>query len=589
MTWLGYAWLAVAVVTSAWLLRVARPTPAPEAPGAATGSKVENFSLLDQDGAAHELYRQTGAEGVVLVSYARACPIARGSLPAIGELRKKFAGKVRFFLIDPADSAAEQALEAKEFGIDLPLLRDETQLVSKFLGYERTAEAVLIRTSDWRVAYQGPIDDLYDYGSPKDAASKHYLKDAIAALSGGGLSPSRHGNVKGCLIRYEKPLAPAYAADVAPILKLRCLQCHAEATLGFPMSDYETVRKWAPMIRETVLTGRMPPWSVDPERSLKLKTGFPMSAREIRVLAEWIAADAPRGGGRDPLKGYVPPKPAEPPGPPDLELRPARQTIPASRTGETAWRYEELAGPFPEDRWVRLARLVPGNRGVVSHLRLMALPDDIEAVKRRWGSVEPMGLYQHNILATWVPGHEPALMPVDQGMLIPKGSRVVIGYHYKTTGKAESDQSTAALYFHKTKPKWRVRYHVLTATDFVLLPGAGSVPVRAEKTFPKGLVLRSVGFHMHGRGARARAEAVLPDGKRVGLVAAPRFDSSWRWGYFFSAPQHFPPGTRIVIEGVFDNSASNPRNPDPKARVTQGPNARTQEMFDGYLSALEPS
>ena len=44
-----------------------------------------------------------------------------------------------------------------------------------------------------------------------------------------------------------------------------CARCHVEGGIGpFPMNRYLVVRGWAPMIREVLMTKRMPPMQVDP-------------------------------------------------------------------------------------------------------------------------------------------------------------------------------------------------------------------------------------------------------------------------------------------------------------------------------------
>ncbi|MBI3549818.1 MAG: redoxin domain-containing protein [Elusimicrobia bacterium] len=561
---------------------------APAAPSRPTADTVENFALLDQDGTSHELYRQAGAQAVVLISYSRGCPIARASLPAIRELKERFGKSVRFFLLDPVDDAASIALEAREFGIDLPALHDETQVVSSSLGIERTAEALLIRTGDWRVAYRGPIDDRSDYGFSKDTPGAGYLRDAILALPASASPAERKAQVKGCLIRYEKPLRPTYATDVGPILKARCIACHAAGRLSWAMTGHESVSRWAPMIRETVLTGRMPPWSLDRGRSIDVQSEFALTPREIRVLAEWAAAGAPRGEGADPLSRIDGGSVLEPSGDPDLSIRLPRQTLDAGRAGQAEWRFEILTEPFPEDRWVRQARLVPGNRSIVSHMRLFALPQGFTAPRRAKRSIQAMR-FDHSIVATWAPGLTAPLLPEDQGVLIPKGSRLAARIHYKKSGKPESDQPSVRVFYHRSKPRWRVRHHTVRSADFVIPPRAHDHRVRAERMFADGIVLRGVGFHMHARGSGARCLAVLPDGRQIDLLAIPRFDTNWTWGYVFKEPLRLPAGTRIRIEGVFDNSDRNPRNPDPSAKVTTGLDAMTEEMFYAYLSVLEPA
>ena len=62
---------------------------------------------------------------------------------------------------------------------------------------------------------------------------------------------------------------PDFSKDVAPILEKHCLQCHRPGGIGVPFTSYETVRPWAKAIKQAVATRYMPPWSADPQKSLK--------------------------------------------------------------------------------------------------------------------------------------------------------------------------------------------------------------------------------------------------------------------------------------------------------------------------------
>src|SRR5205085_11671274 len=58
--------------------------------------------------------------------------------------------------------------------------------------------------------------------------------------------------------------AISYANTIAPIVEAKCVTCHQKGGIGpFEMTSYETVKGFAPMIRETVLTKRMPPCFAD--------------------------------------------------------------------------------------------------------------------------------------------------------------------------------------------------------------------------------------------------------------------------------------------------------------------------------------
>ncbi|MBS0332514.1 MAG: redoxin family protein, partial [Proteobacteria bacterium] len=147
---------------------------ATQSAAAAAGSapaKVADFTLIDaQQQQSHELYKMAGDKAVVLVSTGVGCPIARAMTPVLKALRDKYAARgVEVLMVDSNLQDGRDAIvaEAKEFGIDIPILMDKTQAVGAALGVTRTAEVFVLTPKTWTVAYHGPLDDRSDYGIAK--------------------------------------------------------------------------------------------------------------------------------------------------------------------------------------------------------------------------------------------------------------------------------------------------------------------------------------------------------------------------------------------------------------------------------------
>src|SRR5690606_3449240 len=87
---------------------------------------------------------------------------------------------------------------------------------------------------------------------------------------------------------------PDYETEVAPILIERCVICHIDGGIApFAMNSYQMVLGWSPMIREVLMTKRMPPAQVDPAiRHFENARNIPVE--EIQTLVRWIDAGAPR-------------------------------------------------------------------------------------------------------------------------------------------------------------------------------------------------------------------------------------------------------------------------------------------------------
>ena len=75
-----------------------------------------------------------------------------------------------------------------------------------------------------------------------------------------------------------------------------------------------------------------------------------------------------------------------------------------------------------------------------------------------------------------------------------------------------------------------------------------------------------ISTHMHLRGKSFRFEVEQPDGRRETLLDVPRYDFNWQLRYDLVEPLRLRKGSRLLCFAVFDNSESNPRNPDPRRK-----------------------
>jgi len=101
-------------------------------------------------------------------------------------------------------------------------------------------------------------------------------------------------------------------------------------------------------------------------------------------------------------------------------------------------------------------------------------------------------------------------------------------------------------------------------------------------------MLLSLHPHMHLRGKSMLIEAEFPgENRREVLLNVPAYDFGWQQRYVLAQPGHLPVGTVIRTKAVFDNTAANPRNPDPSAVVREG-ESTLDEMCVLALDVCKP-
>jgi peroxiredoxin len=240
--------------------------------GMAQAERIDNFVLLDQHGDAHNLYYHKDKSAIVVMIQGNGCPIVRNALSDYKALRDEYADQgVHFLMLNSnlQDQRSTILAEAEKYGIDMPILHDESQLVGESLNLVRTAEILVIDPTTWNIAYRGPINDRQVYERQKAQASNHYAADAIANVLAGEAIAVANRDTMGCLINFAQRNVDhaqiSYTDTVAPLLQEKCVVCHTEGGIGpWAMSSYEMVRGFAPMMREVIRTKRMPPWHADP-------------------------------------------------------------------------------------------------------------------------------------------------------------------------------------------------------------------------------------------------------------------------------------------------------------------------------------
>jgi hypothetical protein len=185
-------------------------------------------------------------------------------------------------------------------------------------------------------------------------------------------------------------------------------------------------------------------------------------------------------------------------------------------------------------------------------------------------------------LGGWAVGAQPHLYPQGLALRLPKGSDLVVQYHFHPTGKPESEKSQIGLYFAK-KPPVRTLTRIQMPPDYSLFSGldipAGEKDfvIRDSYELPVAVDAVGVGAHAHYIARQLKMTATLPGGEVKTLLFIKDWDFAWQDRYFFQQLELLPKGARLDVEIHWDNSAENPRNPsNPPVRVTWGEESKDE-------------
>jgi len=219
---------------------------------------------------------------------------------------------------------------------------------------------------------------------------------------------------------HSKSTQVTWTIDVAPIVEARCMRCHR--TGGFapmPLASYADAKKWAPAVRDEVLSGRMPPWPAAPGFG-DFANDASLSAVEVELLARWADGGAPLGPAA--ASAHAAPAPRFD------EARGARFELPAVEVSAAATRTATLPTSFASDRWIAGWTFEPGDRSLVEEASL---------------SIDGAAV------GAWTPFDDAIASPRGAADRLRAGATLAVAVRYRRTASVKTDRSTLTLYFDR--------------------------------------------------------------------------------------------------------------------------------------------
>jgi len=179
--------------------------------GVAPGDTAPDFKLKDLDGKTVSLSDFKG-KTVVLEWFNPECPFVRASHTrgSLVGLAKKDTDKGGGWVAGNSAAPGKQGFGpekskkgAKEFGMEHPVLLDETGATGKAYGATNTPHMFVIN-KDGKVVYAGAIDNSPDgeKGSPQGGTLVNYVEQALEAVAAGKPVGTPASKAYGCGVKY---------------------------------------------------------------------------------------------------------------------------------------------------------------------------------------------------------------------------------------------------------------------------------------------------------------------------------------------------------------------------------------------------
>ena len=384
---------------------------------------------------------------------------------------------------------------------------------------------------------------------------------------------------------------PTYSNEVSRIIQDNCQICHQPGQIG-PMSftSYEEVRPWAPLIKMRVEQREMPPYQYDHDIGVQeLKGDWRMEQEDIDTIVAWVDAGAPLGNPEQlPLAKEYPQvgewRLAGELGLPDHTIKSTAWDVPAN--GQDMWWEPEVDTGITESRCIKAIETLPSAaaHGSTHHANSHFLTQNEN------GDWVPSGR-----LSEYAFGKLGEKVPEGACRKAPANSKVGWSIHYYPDGNAVADdQVTVGIWYYDEEdnfdeeaayPQDLTLYFLDGGGDY-LIPPHGKLMTQGFHSFDHPVRLDSWQPHLHLRGVGMSMEVFDPaTGQREVLSQASNWNAGWNHSHTYEEGYQplIPAGATIILNSWFDNTADNPRNPDPDQWVTAGQRT-TDEMSHAWIA-----
>lgn len=547
-----------------------------------------DFALLDQHGRFHQLSRYAGHDTVVMMVVADDDPTSVRALAGLQRVRQSLneqnpATDIAYLLLYAGanpERARVQAM-AEAMGTDLPVLLDAAQIVLATLQAEQLGDVYLLDPSSQDVLFRTALGAAGDEGGAQAARLQQALVEVVAGDPVTTAAVPATGPAIDYRYQRQWQTQPvSYQQDIAPMLQRRCAHCHVEEGLApWAMNRHLMILGWSPMIREVVMTRRMPPGQIDGYIGSWQQT-HELPPEELAMLIHWIDQGAAQDGDVDPLSEPVPAPDVWPLGEPDLIVEVPAQQLPA--TGIVDFLLESADLSLPEDKWLRAVAYDVGDKSVLHSLMIYAREADAP-VTSETDLIDPA---VSDYVSIFVPGEQVDAFPEGAAFRLPANRDLAFKIRYLTSGRETVDRTRIGLYFQEQAPE-RVVETLVIANEAISIPAGAAEHREIARSEPlaSDVYLSSLSPHAHGRAESMQLTAIYPDGERQLIANVANYNFNWQLTYRLQQPLLLPAGTRLEAETVYDNSLANPLNADPEVTVEWGVSDQ-DEMFNHYVRFL---
>ena len=384
--------------------------------------------------------------------------------------------------------------------------------------------------------------------------------------------------------------------DIAAIIFNNCTECHRAGEIG-PMSftTYDEVSEQGAFIEYVTQSGAMPPWTPDHNYTELMGERY-LTAEEIQLISDWVAGGMQEG---DPASN--PGIPNFPTGSqigvPDLILE---MPEPYVHGGDGQEQYQVFVIPtgLTETKEVKAVEIRPENKNIAHH-GLIGYTANQGAINQAIAldeattdaGYESFGAYgvvvEDDLFGGWVPGTPPLIFPPTIGKIMQPGSHLLLQMHYGESYIEQSDQTSINIFFAEETIEREVITYLMSPmhlSEPFYIPANEIVEFHGTLFLSNDVSLISTIPHSHLLGKSWHVYATSGDLQdTIPIIHIPEWDFHWQGVFTYPNMVHIPAGYTVHAVAEYDNTSSNPNNPNsPPLPMTFG-DYTTDEMYVLFL------
>jgi hypothetical protein len=409
----------------------------------------------------------------------------------------------------------------------------------------------------------------------------------------------------------------SYFQHVKQLIDDRCVGCHAEGEVAFPLTSYDAVASKQSAVVAAVTSRRMPVWLAAPGHQT-YHDDPTFTDDELALVAAWRDGGYQRGDESKPSQ-------VEPGG---IALRDldADLSLPVLPEGTSYLPDQEHPDDYrcfivdwpirDQEKFLTGLQVIPGNRGVVHHLVAYSVQPSMVPMLRQLDGEEDGPGYRcfggavpdrlgdaavrarierqfpgstHDVdsrilwLGHWAPGMRATEMPDGLGLPIPAGGAVVVQMHYYSRNAPNSPDQGTEVRFRLADSIKRHGFVMPLSDDrwidanvnrSLVVPAGGELTVRHGASLAliakigserlgidkpvKRVIVHSANLHMHSYGKSATAYLTDARNAKDVLLEIPRWDLRWQRDYDLVEPKALEGDelatTKLNVECTYANA-----------------------------------